>query len=139
MSTADVAISSDLGKWGNLLTKPDNTVSDCNLIRSMADKQRYPITPEHRALMVKRLVAIVHHGARERERIAAAKALASLDKLNIEEERGGSGGGVTVNIVNQNAPQYGELAALTDADLMRIAAIGGPGTIEAESSPVEPA
>jgi hypothetical protein len=125
----------DTGEVGGLLSSPDKIVSDCNLI------SRYPIHPKLRTRMVRVLAEIAECG-RRRERIAAIRALTAMDKLNIEQEERGKGGGVTVNIVNQNqqavVSQPGALVELSDADLMRIATASGGGVIETEGSPEPP-
>ena len=66
----------------DLLTDPKKIVQDCDLIA------RYPFPDKARELIVNRLLRIVLiEGHTPREVTSAARALASLDRVNQEERR----------------------------------------------------
>ena len=60
--------------------------SDCVLVARSAN-ERWPMSDDHRAATIKRLVFIVlNEGSNEPERIAAAKAIAAFDKINLDQK-----------------------------------------------------
>ncbi len=110
-----------------LLSRPDNLVSDAKLI------ERYPFGSSLRPEIVEALRSVMQDPqARRREKIAAAKALAAIDKLNMEQEKRAGGTPDTLVVVQQQqavavnpAQQAAAEVAAMDATILPAAVLYG--------------
>lgn len=110
-----------------LLSRPDNLVSDAKLI------ERYPFGPSLRPEIVEALRSVMNDPrARRREKIAAAKALASIDRLNMDQEKRSAGTVDTLVVVQQQtaigvspAQQAAAEVAAMDATILPAAVLYG--------------
>jgi hypothetical protein len=94
-------------------------------------KERWPLDPQYRLVIIKRLMQVVaNKNSTTREVVSATRALIAADALNLQEDLEPRGVGVDLSVnVNVASAQVVEkridMTTLTDQQLMQLVVNGG--------------
>jgi hypothetical protein len=123
------------GGQGAILADPHHTRADARMV-AMAARKAWPISRSKRQLCVERLASVIESSADDSTAIAAIKALATLDSINVKREQGPTQTSVAVGVsvaMSQSVeaalhePEYLDwLESRGDSHTVRTAGNGGP-------------
>lgn len=118
------------GGQGGLLADPHHTRADARMV-AMAARRKWPVSRRVRALAVERLASVLEENPEDTVAIAAVKALATLDGINVRREQGPPQTAVNVGVAVELSQSVE--AALNEPEYLDwLEARGNPGSVRTD-------